>query len=48
MHRTLCNYMITNDPDKIVMGVQWRWYLMLIYGVVFGALILLLNDVCEI
>lgn len=31
MHKTLCNYMITNDPGKIVMGVHWRWYLMLIY-----------------
>lgn len=45
MHRTLCNYMITNDPDKIVMGVHWGWYLMLIYDVVLSVLISFLNDV---
>jgi len=34
MHEMLCNYMITNDPDKKVMEVHGRWYLMLIYDIV--------------
>lgn len=45
MHGTLCNYMITNDPDKIVMGVHRRRYLMLIYDVVLSVLVSLLSDV---
>lgn len=39
MYTMLCNYMITNDPDKIVMGVQQKWYLMLIYDVLLSLLI---------
>lgn len=34
MHRMLCNYMIVNDPDKIVQGVHSQWDSMLSHYIV--------------